>query len=59
MAALRPKRSTMSWIADVMPSRGVAIAAYYRAEQRGFAPGYDLEDWLEAEARIGSIIGKD
>ncbi len=37
--------------------RWVAIAAYYRAEQRGFAPGYELEDWLEAEARVGSAIG--
>jgi hypothetical protein len=30
----------------------VAEAAYYCAERRGFAPGHDLEDWLEAEARI-------
>lgn len=23
--------------------------AYYKAEQRGFAPGMELQDWLEAE----------
>lgn len=27
-------------------------AAYYRAEQRGFAPGYEWEDWLAAEAEV-------
>ena len=27
-------------------------AAYYRAEHRGFAPGADLEDWLEAESEV-------
>jgi hypothetical protein len=28
----------------------VAERAYYKAESRGFAPGYELEDWLEAES---------
>jgi hypothetical protein len=27
----------------------IAEAAYYRAEARDFAPGYELEDWLEAQ----------
>jgi hypothetical protein len=27
-------------------------AAYFLAEKRGFAPGYELEDWLQAEAQI-------
>jgi hypothetical protein len=31
-------------------ARRVAVAAYYRAERRGFAPGYEIEDWLAAEA---------
>jgi hypothetical protein len=26
--------------------------AYYRAERRGFAPGGELQDWLEAEAEV-------
>jgi hypothetical protein len=30
----------------------VAVAAYYRAERRGFAPGNELEDWFEAEHEI-------
>jgi hypothetical protein len=32
--------------------RKVAEAAYYRAEARGFATGYELQDWLDAEAEI-------
>ncbi len=27
----------------------IAKLAYYKAENRGFTPGYELEDWLEAE----------
>jgi hypothetical protein len=38
--------------------RWIAIAAYHRAEQRGFTPGYELQDGLEAEAEIGALIGK-
>lgn len=34
--------------------RLVAEAAYYRAEKRGFAPGNDLQDWVEAEHEIAS-----
>ncbi|MBP1150536.1 MULTISPECIES: DUF2934 domain-containing protein [Methylocaldum] len=30
----------------------IAEAAYYRAEKRGFVPGYEVEDWLEAEKEI-------
>jgi hypothetical protein len=30
----------------------IAEAAYYRAEQRGFAPGGEFEDWLAAEAEV-------
>ena len=29
----------------------IAIAAYLRAERRGFTPGAELEDWLEAERK--------
>ena len=32
--------------------RRVAEAAYYRAERRGFAPGAEDADWLEAEHEI-------
>jgi hypothetical protein len=30
----------------------VATDAYYRAEKRGFEPGHEIDDWLEAEKEI-------
>lgn len=30
----------------------IAEAAYYRAEKRGFAPGYEIEDWVAAEIEL-------
>jgi hypothetical protein len=27
-------------------------SAYYKAEKRGFFPGYEEQDWTEAEAEI-------
>jgi Protein of unknown function (DUF2934) len=30
----------------------IAEAAYLRAEHRGFLPGCELQDWLEAEAEV-------
>ena len=32
--------------------QAVAEADYYRAQQRGFAPGHELEDWLAAQHQI-------
>ena len=29
----------------------IALAAYFIAEQRGFEPGHELDDWLAAEAQ--------
>jgi hypothetical protein len=34
----------------------VAEAAYYRAEQRGFAPGNEMTDWLEAEREVETAM---
>jgi len=38
--------------------RWIATAAYHRAEKRGFAPGYEVQDWLDAEAEIDELIGR-
>ncbi len=34
-----------------LPDRDAKIAelAYLKAESRGFEPGYELQDWIEAE----------
>jgi hypothetical protein len=34
----------------------IAEAAYYRAEKRGFEPGHEIEDWLEAEMAVDETI---
>lgn len=39
--------------------RLIAEAAYFRAEQRGFVPGQELEDWLAAEIEIDALLGED
>jgi len=34
----------------------ISVAAYYLAEQRGFAAGQSLGDWLQAEDQIKESI---
>lgn len=38
--------------------QSIALDAYYRAERRGFAPGSELTDWLEAEAEFDAAAGR-
>jgi hypothetical protein len=43
--------------AVLMPSAAeiyelIAQAAYYRAEKRGFTPGLEADDWLQAETEV-------
>jgi len=40
---------------DVM----IAEAAYYKAEKRGFYPGDDIRDWLEAKSEIIALVYGD
>jgi ethanolamine ammonia-lyase large subunit len=37
----------------------IAEAAYLRAEQRGFEPGHEVEDWLAAEREIDALLSRD
>jgi hypothetical protein len=34
----------------------IAIAAYHKAEQRGFAPGGEMQDWAEAEKEVDELL---
>jgi len=36
----------------------IAEAAYYHAERRSFVPGYEMEDWLNAESEIELMLSK-
>ena len=52
-----PATSTFSGNAEAEVSpeelrKLISEAAYFRAQQRGFAPGYELEDWIQAEAEV-------
>jgi hypothetical protein len=46
-------------LADVTPEARwnmIAVAAYHKAEQRGFTPGDELRDWVEAEKEISELV---
>ena len=52
-----PQKSSFSGNAraDLSPDevrKLVSEAAYYRAKQRGFTPGHEVEDWVQAEAEV-------
>jgi Protein of unknown function (DUF2934) len=54
-AATRPlKAISISVTAHHREDRhaSIALAAYFRSESRGFAPGHDIEDWLAAEEEV-------
>ena len=60
--AARPARNSMSASQIRATANGedryemIAIAAYYRAERRGFNGGDAMQDWLEAEAEIDAAV---
>jgi len=57
----RPKKTVTAAAGDSAPASRdemVRMAAYFRAERRGFAAGYDLEDWLAAEAEVAALLEK-
>ena len=36
----------------------IAEAAYFRALNRGFQPGYEVEDWLAAESEVDRRVAR-
>ncbi len=36
----------------------IALAAYVRAEQRGFTGGDEIVDWLSAEAEVDALLSR-
>ncbi|MFA6904138.1 MAG: DUF2934 domain-containing protein [Gallionellaceae bacterium] len=34
----------------------ISIAAYFKAERRGFAGGYEMQDWISAEAEVDAML---
>jgi hypothetical protein len=50
------KRNEYSEMTEEELRGRIAEQAYYRAEQRGFAPGYEMEDWIEAEKEVREAV---
>lgn len=36
----------------------IEVCAYFLAQQRGFTPGRDQDDWFEAEARVDQQLAR-
>ena len=54
----KPSRQDISSINITQEDRWklIAVAAYHKAERRGFAQGGELQDWVEAEKEIGKLM---
>lgn len=48
-----PKKS--SPVAAPYLADAIAERAYFKALNRGFAPGFELDDWLEAEREVATL----
>ena len=52
-----PERPTLPSAAELYEM--IAEAAYYRAQKRGFIPGLEAQDWVEAEAEVMERMRKE
>ena len=58
--AAKPSAFNSNARADISPDelrKLISEAAYYRAKHRGFAPGHEEEDWVQAEAEVMRRVG--
>lgn len=53
---IRPVGDAVSNFSPDERQQLISLGAYYRAEARGFGPGCELEDWLEAESDVDGIL---
>jgi len=54
--AVQDAASVMKFVDPERRAALVAEAAYLRAEQRHFAPGHEVEDWLAAESEVDAKL---
>ena len=62
-AASKAGRPPFTGNAEPNPSaeelwKQIAEAAYYKAKARDFAPGGEVQDWIEAEAEVMHRLGR-
>ncbi len=48
----RPLSSKLFFVTGEEVKKIVAEIAYYKAEKRGFQPGYEMQDWIESERDV-------
>lgn len=50
-----PKGSGATWNVLQFREQRIREAAYFKAQERGFAPGHELEDWVRAEQEVDRL----
>ena len=58
-AGASKSKQFLSWHNPEDQYEMIAQAAYYKAEQRDFAAGYEVIDWLEAEQELKDMFVGD
>lgn len=53
---LAPSKALRPSMSDSERNQRVSVAAYFRAEKRGFSPGGELDDWFSAETEINQFL---
>lgn len=53
------RNATAMTISNDQRYKMIEIAAYLRAEKRGFSGGQSMEDWLTAESEIDTMLNHD
>jgi hypothetical protein len=51
-----PKRAGATQINPLQRQKMIEVAAYYRAEKRGFDGGDPQDDWYHAEAEVDKLL---
>ena len=51
-----PKPTLTRFVGPEQRAALIAEAAFFRAEERGFTPGHEVEDWLAAESEVDSKL---
>jgi hypothetical protein len=58
LTAMQPRNGLVRFTQDVRQTM-IAMAAYYLAEKRGFVPGSEVQDWLEAEKEVSALVHEE
>lgn len=55
-AVARAHASAHAAVTDEERHHMIAAIAYFQAERRGFVPGGELDDWLQAEREVDELL---